>query len=185
MGDVLTPKIRSVENMVKRGWFPKAAFIGLLAVLGLAGCQAKEPATISLSGIVYNYSQDSLATVKINGKTAGTTMSKVVSGDVSGGGVMCCFKLPENAKEVEVEIQSSSGDYKTTAQIEKWWPDLAHYGVVHILPGRKVVIQVTPSWPAPRKDLLEAQQRALGMEVKTLFDIWSAGPIERIDGKGK
>ena len=112
-------------------------------------------------------------------------MGKVAPGDVSGGGVMCCFRLPENAKEAEVEIQSSSGDYKTTAQIEKWWPDLAHYGVVHILPGRKVVMQVTPSAPRPRKDLLEKRQEELGLEKKVLFDYWSAGPIERIDGKGK
>jgi hypothetical protein len=167
------------------GSWRKVAILGGILALCLTGCSAKEPASISLSGIVYNYSQDSLATVKINGKTAGTAMGKVVPGDVSGGGVMCCFKLPENAKEVEVEIQSSSGDYKTTAQIEKWWPDLAHYGVVHVLPGRKVVMQVTPSAPSPRKDLLEAQQRALGMEVKTLFKIWDGGPIERIDGKGK
>lgn len=165
-------------------WCKAAMFGGFLA-LCLTGCGAKEAATVSLSGIVYNYSQDSLATVKINGKTAGTAMSKVAPGDVSGGGVMCCFKLPENAKEVEVEIQSSSGDYKTVAQIEKWWPDLAHYGVVHILPGRKVVMQVTPSAPRPRKDLLEKRQEELGLEKKVLFDYWSAGPIERIDGKGK
>jgi hypothetical protein len=99
---------------------------------------------------------------------------------------MCCFSLPLGAKEIVVELEPSLSDgYKTTAQIEKWWPDLAHYGVVHILPGRKVVMQVTPSAPSPRKDLLEAQQRALGIEVKTLFRIWDAGPIERIDGKDK
>ncbi len=172
-------------NSGQRVLFGKATIYGAVVALCLAGCEAKEPATISLSGIVYNYSQDSLATVKINGKTAGTTMGKVAPGDVSGGGVMCCFRLPENAKEAEVEIQSSSGDYKTTAQIEKWWPDLAHYGVVHILPGRKVVMQVTPSAPRPRKDLLEKRQEELGLEKKVLFDYWSAGPIERIDGKGK
>jgi len=164
-------------------WRKAAILVGFLA-LCLTGCGAKEPAAVSLSGIVYNYSQDALVAVYIGGKDIGS-MDEVQSGDVSGGGVMCCFKLPENAKEVEVEIQSSSGDYKTNAQIEKWWPDLAHYGVVHILPGRKVVMQVTPSAPSPRKDLLEAQQRALGMEVKTLFRIWDDGPIERVDGKGK
>lgn len=159
--------------------------VGLGVLFGVAGCGAGEPKTVGVTGIVYNYTQDSFATVKINGKTVGTTARKVQPGDVSGGGVMCCFNLPIGATEIEVELESSSGDYKTIAQIEKWWPDLAHYGVVHILPGRKVVMQVTPSAPSPRKDLLEAQQRALGMEVKTLFKIWDAGPIERVDGKGK
>lgn len=172
-------------NSGQRVLFGKATLYGAVVALCLAGCEAKEPATVSLSGIVYNYSQDALVAVYIGGKDIGS-MDEVQSGDVSGGGVKCCFSLPVNAKDVEVEVRLPKGErYKTTAQIEKWWPDLAHYGVVHILPGRKVVIQVTPSWPAPRKDLLEAQQRALGMEVKTLFDIWSAGPIERIDGKGK
>lgn len=162
----------------------KSAFYWTLIAMCLAGCQAKEPATVGLTGVVYNYSQDSLATVKINGKTVGTTARKVEPGDVSGGGIMCCFNLAVGATEIEVELESSSGEYKTIAKIEKWWPDLAHYGVLHILPGRKVVMQVTPSAPSPRKDLLEAQQRALGMEVKTLFKIWDGGPIERIDGKG-
>jgi hypothetical protein len=163
----------------------KAAIFGALLALCLAGCQAKEPTTVSLSGIVYNYSQDALIAVYIGGKDIGS-MDDVQSGDVSGGGVKCCFKLPANATEVEVEVKLPKGQgYKTTAQIEKWWPDLAHYGVVHILPGRKVVMQVTPSAPSPRKDLLEAQQRALGMKVETLFKIWDGGPIERIDGKGK
>ncbi len=165
--------------------FGKAAFYWALITLCLAGCQAKEPSTVGLSGVVYNYSQDSLATVKINGKTVGTTARKVELGDVSGGGIMCCFNLAVGATEVEVELESSSGDYKTIAKIEKWWPDLAHYGVVHILPGRKVVMQVTPSAARPRKDLLEQRQVELGLEKKVLFDYWSAGPIERIDGKGK
>lgn len=165
------------------GSWRKAAILGGFLALCLTGCSAREPATVSLSGIVYNYSQDSLATVKVNGKTAGTAMSKVVPGDVSGGGVMCCFKLPENAKEVEVEIQSSSGDYKTTAQIEKWWPDLAHYGVVHILPGRKVVMEVRSVHTWPRRDLLDGQLKAIGMKkVINYSGPMNEGPMERTDG---
>lgn len=153
------------------------------AFVGLSGCEAKKPEIVSLTGIVYNYSQDTIATVKINGKSAGSVIAKTEIGGVSGGSGMCCFDLSIGAKQVDVIVQSSGGDYKITATIEKWWPDLAHYGVVHILPGRKVVMQVTPSYPAPRKDLLEAQQQELGMERKILFKTWSAGPIERIDGK--
>jgi hypothetical protein len=161
--------------------------IGVLIGLCMTGCDAREPQIVNgLTGIVYNYSQEGYVSVKINGKEVGSTAPKVKPGDVSGGGGMCCFSLPLGAKEIVVELEPSLSDgYKTTAQIEKWWPDLAHYGVVHILPGRKVVMQVTPSAPSPRKDLLEAQQRALGIEVKTLFRIWDAGPIERIDGKDK
>jgi len=164
----------------------RGALFFLFVSLGVAGCSAREPQMVNgLTGIVYNYTTDSYATVRIGGKTVGTTLQRAKAGDVTGGGGMCCFNLPLGATEVEVVLESSGGDYKTTAQIEKWWPDLAHYGVVHILPGRKIVMQVTPSAPSPRKDLLEAQQRALGMEVKTLFTIWDGGPIERVDGKGK
>lgn len=152
-------------------------------LVGVVGCVAKEPETVGLTGIVYNYSPDSLATVKVNGKTAGSVIYKAQNGDVSGGSGMCCFDLPVGAREAEIVVESSGGVYKTTASIEKWWSDLAHYGVVHILPGRKVVMQVTPSAPRPRKDLLEARQKELGIEKKVLFDYWSAGPIERIDGK--
>lgn len=157
--------------------------LAMAAFVSASGCEAKKPETVSLTGIVYNYSQDTIATVKINGKSAGSVIVKTENGGVSGGSGMCCFDLPIDAKQVDVMVQSSGGDYKITAIIEKWWPDLAHYGVVHILPGRKVVMQVTPSYPAPRKDLLEARQQELGMEKKVLFRSWSAGPIERIDGK--
>ena len=163
----------------------KAAICTALLGLCMAGCNAKEPATVSLSGIVYNYSQEALIAVYIDGKDIGS-MDDVKPGGVTSGGTICCFKLPAKATEVEVEVKLPKGQgYKTIAQIEKWWPDLAHYGVVHILPGRKVVMQVTPSAPRPRKDLLEKRQEELGLEKKVLFDYWSAGPIERIDGKGK
>ncbi len=165
----------------------KISLLRLLCVVSLlaavAACTAKEPETVGLTGIVYNYSPDSLASVKVNGKTTGSVIQKTQNGDVSGGSGMCCFEIPFGAKEAEVIVESSGGTYKTIATIEKWWPDLAHYGVVHILPGRKVVMQVTPSYPAPRKDLLETQQQALGLEKKTLFRTWASGPIERIDGK--
>ncbi|MDR1995321.1 hypothetical protein [Azonexus sp.] len=184
MANAIAPKVQAVESMVKRAWEIFRSLILLTATLaGVTACSAREPATVSLTGIVYNYSQDSIASVTINGKSAGSVIVKTENGGVSGGSGVCCFDLPIGAKQVDVMIQSSGGDYKTTATIEKWWPDLAHYGVVHILPGRKVVMQVTPSYPAPRKDLLEAQQQELGMEKKVLFDIWSSGPRERIDGK--
>ena len=138
---------------------------------------------VSLTGIVYNYSEDALVYVRVNGQGVGRA-SDAKPGGVMGGGGMCCFELPVGAKQVDVQVKPAGLDpYTTTATIEKWWPDLAHYGVVHVLPGHKVVMQVTPSAPSPRKDLLEAQQRALGLPVEVKFRMWSAGPIERIDGK--
>lgn len=160
-------------------------FMALILSVGISAWGADEPKSVGLTGIVYNYSDEGYSWVKVNGKTAGTGLKKVAPGHVSGGGYMCCFDLPLGATEVEVFLQPSKTEgFTTTATIEKWWPDLAHYGVAHILPGRKVVMQVTPSAPLPRKDLLEAQQRALGQPVGTLFQMWSVGPRERIDGKG-
>ncbi|MDR1996559.1 hypothetical protein, partial [Azonexus sp.] len=136
----------------------------LIAILiGITACSAREPETVSLTGIVYNYSQDSIASVAINGKIAGSVIAKTENGGVSGGSGMCCFDLPVGAKQVDVMIQSSGGDYKTTATIEKWWPDLAHYGVVHILPGRKVVMEVRSVHTWPRKDLMESRFKELGI----------------------
>lgn len=157
----------------------------LLSSVAIAFCGActAQPENISLTGVVYNYSQEGYVSVKINGKRVGSSAKKVEIGEVSGGGGACCFNLPAGAKEIEIELEPSvSNGYKTIAKIEKWWPDLAHYGVVHILPGRKVVMQVIPSAPRPRKDLLEARQKELGLEQKVLFDFWSSGPVERIDG---
>lgn len=165
------------------GWWRKAAILGGFLALCLTACSAKEPATISLSGIVYNYSQDALVAVYIGGKDIGS-MDEVQSGDVSGGGVKCCFNLPVNAKDVEVEVRLPKGErYKTTAQIEKWWPDLAHYGVVHILPGRKVVMELRSVYTWPRRDLLESQLSALGIKkVINYSGPMNEGPMERTDG---
>jgi hypothetical protein len=163
--------------------FGKAALYGAVVALCLAVCQAKEPATVSLSGIVYNYSQDALVAVYIGGKDIGS-MDEVEPGGVSGGGVKCCFNLPVNAKDVEVEVRLPKGErYKTNAQIEKWWPDLAHYGVVHILPGRKVVMEVGSVHTWPRRDLLDGQLKAIGMKkVINYSGPMNEGPMERTDG---
>jgi hypothetical protein len=160
-----------------------AAWMGLVLLMALAGCGEQKPRMTRLSAVLYNYAEDPVIAVVINGDNLGA-VREVMPGNVSGGGVMCCFPLAEGAEEVDVEVQLPHGQrYVTKAKIEKWWPDLANYGVVHVLPGQKVVMQVTPNDPLPRKDLLEAQQRALGLPVKVNFRMWSAGPIQRLDGK--
>lgn len=136
-----------------------------------------------MSAIVYNYSQEALIGVYIGGKEIGS-MDSVKPGDVTSGGTICCFRLPENATEVEVDVKLPKGQgYKTTAQIEKWWPDLAHYGVVHILPGRKVVLEIRSVYTWPRKDLLDQQLKQLGIKPTVKFSgPMNDGPQERTDG---
>jgi len=162
----------------------KAAFCAALLGLGMAGCNAKEPVLVNgLTGIVYNYSQEGYVSVRINGKSISSAATKVEPGGVSSGGFVCCFQLPVGAKEIEVELEPSLTDgFKTTAKIEKWWPDLAHYGVVHILPGRKVVIEVRSVYTWPRKDLMEKQLKLLGIKpVVNYTGPMNDGPVERTD----
>jgi len=156
---------------------------GLILVMSLCGCESKNTEQIVVSGIPYNYTDQTIFRVRVNGQDVRLLMDAVKAGGVSGGGVVCCIQIPEGATEAEVEVDFGDTKYTTQAKIEKWWPDLAHYAVVHVLPGGKVVMQVTPSFPSPRKDLLEAQQRAMGQPAQVNFQVWSAGPIERIDGK--
>lgn len=157
--------------------------VSFMLVVALVACVEKPPRQTRVSAVVYNYGQESSVGVRIGGEHLGG-FDKVPLGKVSGGGVACCFSIQEGAKEVDVEVNLPDGQkYVAKASVEEWWFDLAHYGAVHILPGRKVVMQVTPSDPLPRKDLLEAQQQALGLPVKVDFRMWSAGPVKRLDGK--
>ena len=170
----------SQKNVITK--FLQLALVMLL-LAALSSCGAKQPKLISISGIPYNYTDQTVFRVSVNGQGIRVLMDGVKPGGVSGGGVVCCIQVPEGASEALVEVDLGSAKYTTHAKIEKWWPDLAHYAVVHVLPGKKVVMQITPSFPAPRKDLLEAQQKALGLPVQIKFQTWSAGPIERVDGK--
>ncbi len=156
----------------------------LLLLLSMPGCRAREPETVALSGMVYNYSQEGYVRVKINGHLVGATAEKVDPGGVSGGGVTCWCRLPIGISQIEVELEPSTSDgYKTTATIEKWWPDLAHYGVIHILPERKVVIEVRSVHTWPRKDLMENQLKFMGTKrVHNYTGPMNEGPMERTDG---
>ena len=162
-----------------------AWWIGVIALLlATTACSAKEPKTVGLTGVVFNYSQESYAWVKINGKTVGTVLESVEPGDIGGGGGMCCFKLPEGAKTVEVYFEPAEGDgFTLVATIEKWWHDLAHYGVVHVLPGRKVVIEIRWVNSSPRKDLMDDQLKAIGLKPEVDYTgPMNAGPMQRADG---
>jgi len=154
----------------------------LILAISLSGCETKEAKPISMTGVVYNYTDKAVAAVRVNGLNVSAVMDAVDPGGVSGGAGACCAQINEGATEAEVEVDFGDTKYTTQAKIEKWWPDLANYDVVHVLPGGKVVMQITPSFPSPRKDLLEAQQRAMRQPAQVKFQDWSAGPIERTDG---
>ncbi len=167
-----------------RASFIRVALLPVL-VMAMSGCDTKEPKSLSLTGIVYNYTDSAIAAVSVNGRNVSAVMDGVEPGGVTGGAGVCCAEIVDGAREAQVEVDLGDTKYTAKASVEKWWPDLAHYAVVHVLPGKKVVMQITPSFPAPRKDLLEAQQMALGQPVQVKFKVWSAGPIERIEGEAQ
>lgn len=158
--------------------------LGVLFIVNSAGCNAKDNQTVSLSGIVYNYSQEGYVSVKINGKSISSVLKKVMPGDVSGGAIVCCFSFPLNTKNIEVELEPSLSDsFKIIASVEKWWPDLSHYAVVHVLPGRKVVIEIRSAYTWPRRDLLENQLKSLNIKKAVEYSgPMNDGPLERTDG---
>lgn len=155
----------------------------LLIVAALSGCGKREPQQISLMGIVYNYTDRAIASVRVNGQNVSAVMDGVQPGGVSGGAGTCCAEIPEGATEAAVEVDLGDSKYVTQARIEKWWPDLAHYAVVHVLPGKKVVIEVRSVDTWPRQDLLDQQLKAAGLTKKVNFSgPMNMGPLERTDG---
>lgn len=139
--------------------------ISVLCALAITACEAKEPEMVGgLSGMVYNYSQDWIATVKINGKGVGSHSDEAKIGGVEGGGIVCCTEISPTQERVNVTVKTDKGEYTTLGVVELPFPDLMHYLIVHVLPGRKIVIEVTPGDTFPRKDLLDAQIKALRLK---------------------
>jgi len=159
-------------------------FMALILSVGISAWGADEPKSVGLTGIVYNYSDETIAFVRINGKEVGRGIDEAKPGEVKGGAYICCFKLPTNSQTASVGVTLWDGKtYETTATIEKWWPDLAHYGVVHILPGRKVMMEVRSVETWPRKDLLDAQLKALNFPSEYEYTgPMNVGPLQRTDG---
>ena len=100
MTDTITPKVRSVENMVKRsiektknkgGAILRTCVMvctALVTSTALTACEAKEPEMVGgLAVQVFNYSQESIAFVKINGQRVGGSAKKAKIGDIEGGGI--------------------------------------------------------------------------------------------------
>jgi len=156
---------------------------GMLAIAMMSlsvGCTA-EPRARALTASAYNYSDEYINFVWVNGKQAGVTLDPARPGDVTGGASMCCIQLAPEWKSVEVHVQLPDDvEYTVQAQIEQPWPEYPHYAVAHVLPGRKIVVEVMPTSPAPRKDLLDARLKELGVAKEYEFPVhmMNTGPAE-------
>ena len=151
----------------------RASILGLTMILtagvSTTGC-AKEPELISITAVTFNYSQESVLDVWLNGKSAGSLLKPARLGEVKGGGgYLCCIALSPAWKSVEVVIQAANkpdGVFTYTAQatIRQPWPEIASYAVFHILPGKKVVIEVVPAGVEPDMALLAERIKELGLK---------------------
>ncbi|BBP00036.1 DUF3304 domain-containing protein [Sulfuriferula nivalis] len=148
----------------------------LLSVFTLTACKPKNPEMVGgLSVEVLNYSQEAIDYVKINGNIVRNGADAAKIGGAMGGGSSCCSGEISSIKPTaNVTVESvrfangKSGDviietYTTQAVVELPFPDSMGTLVVHILPGRKVVLEVAPGPSRPRQDLMDAQIKALGL----------------------
>lgn len=143
------------------------------------GCSQSpaDPKMIGLTGIVFNYSNEDIDEVRIDGELAGTGYRSVQPGDVTGGGGSCCMTLNPSLETVDVVITPAIDDpYTVQATIEQPWPKGASTAIVHLLPGRRVVIETTLGVGiGPRRDLLNAQLTSLGIKKEVDLD-WAMLP---------
>lgn len=170
-------------DMTRLKWLERAPMtawvVAALALLpAMTGC-AREPEPTNLSAITYNYSDEDIAFVWVNGKEAGVAKEAVKPGDVNGGGVMCCIKLIPGQRQVDVRVQTADDIYYTaTAQIEQPWTKYATYAIVHMLPKRKIIVEIAPGFSFPRKDLLDQRLSELGIKPEAAYpaDMMNLGP---------
>lgn len=154
------------------------AIIFVMLLFPLIGCTA-EPQTRGLTASAYNYSDEYINFVWVNGKQAGVTLDAARPGDVTGGAAMCCIQLAPEWQSVEVVVQlPNDAEYTVQAKIEQPWPEYPHYAIAHVLPGREVVVEVMPTSPWPRKDLLETRLKDIGIEKQYEYpaDLMNDGP---------
>ena len=157
------------------------AFVATVCVLTwpTTGCsQSSADRKIDgLTAVVFNYSDEDISLVRIDGNLVGSGYDPVRPGDVAGGGRSCCISLAPALGTVLVEIKPALADpYTVQATIEQPWPKGASTAIVHLLPGRRVVIETTLGVGiGPRSDLLNAQLEALGV-VKEVDVDWMMIP---------
>ena len=152
----------------------KPAWMVLTLSCGLmwagAGCSQTraEQKMDGLTGVVFNYSDEAIAEVRVEGELLGVGLEGVRPGGVMGGGRMCCMAMDPTRSALPVQITPAIGaPYEVMAQVEQPWPKDATTAIAHVLPGRKVVIETSLGYAiAPRRDLLEGQLDALGIEME-------------------
>jgi hypothetical protein len=129
------------------------AAVLLLGALGLAAYSLQKnktvAKTVALSASAYNYSQDHIAFVAVNGKWAGGghgPYDPAKRRGPTGGGVVCCVNLIEGGSTAEVTLTFAEGpDVIVQAKVLQPWPKIMSYADIYVLPGRKVVIKVVPA----------------------------------------
>lgn len=159
--------------------------ISLVSSFNLTGCVAKESELVTgLSIELLNYSQDSISVVKINGVPTGAFSYPAKIGETKGGGTLCCSgEISVNKNSVDVTVETNHGSYAIQALVELPLPppDLRDTLIIHVLPGRKVVLEVTSFATFGRQDLLEAQIKALNLKQEVPFsDLLRTGPNKYI-----
>ena len=140
--------------------------MALMSTFTLTACQAKNPEMVTgLSVEVLNYSQEPIHFVKMHGEKISGYVDAAKIGGVSGGGTSCCSgKISAVKKTADVTIETNHGTYTAKAEVELPFPDSMDVMMVHVLPGRKVVIEVVPGPEFPRQDLMDNQIKALGLK---------------------
>jgi hypothetical protein len=129
------------------------AAVLLLGALGLGVYSLQKNKTVGLSARAYNYSQDHIAFVAVNGKWAGGgdgPYDPAKRRGPTGGGSVCCVNLIEGGSTAEVELKFIDGStldvstLKVQAQVLQPWPKFINTANIYVLPGRRVVIEITP-----------------------------------------
>lgn len=100
-------------------------------------------------------------------------------GGVIGEGGICCVRLERGAQTARVKVEYGLTEvFEVDAPIEQPWPESPHYLAVHLLPGRKVVVELSTLRTLPRSDLLIARLKDVGkwpVEIQSPH-AWHAGP---------
>ncbi|WP_158635264.1 hypothetical protein [Luteimonas cucumeris] len=170
------------NDMSNHAWDKILLFAAMAWLPAISGC-AREPEQASLSTTIFNYSDEHLAGVWMNGKHVGFGEDAVKPGDVNGGGAMCCIKLTSGLREVDVKVKTVKDTYTARAQIEQPWTKYATYAIVHVLPKRKIIVEIAPGMSFPRKDLLDQRLSELGIKPEAEYPLhmMNSGPSIDLD----
>src|SRR5690606_35993440 len=105
--------------------FSSAAMLSILMWPAIGCSQSPADRKLDgLTGVVFNYSDEVIAQVRVDGELAGTGYEAVRPGDVTGGGGSCCMALDPEIDIVDVVITPAIDEpYTVQATIEQPWPE--------------------------------------------------------------